>query len=432
MRGMRKLLVLSLVSAAAAIPCRAEEWPKWLGPKGNNISTEPIAAAWPEGGPKKLWEQKTGYGFASPVALDGKVYLFHQVGTEDTLTAFDAEKGTPLWKQSYPCGNAADQPQSKNPDNQMPVVLATPAIDGGFIFTYGGGGDLVCRKLEDGAQVWHINVLNALNEKILAWAQASSPLVTDKYVYVQGGNGGPTAVAVDRKTGKIAWTSEAKTYGGYAAPILVDVKGTPVLVIFGGEEVYGMDPESGKTYWSVSFQNRPRVSAATPVYQDGHLFVACDYNRSPGTCMMLTLAGKTATKEWEKTSIAQKFQPGVLDNGFYYTNSEGVLKCMEWSSGKIMWENRMNLGSGGSVVRDGDKLIVMSERGKLSLVQATPTANKVISQVQLFDFGSNCWSTPLIYHGKLYCMGRDNLVCLDIGNRTAMTPQRDAVASKPN
>jgi len=117
----------------------------------------------------------------------------------DTLTAFDAGSGKPLWSQAYTCGTKADRVNNKNPDNDLPVVLATPTIDHGKIFSYGAGGDLVCRKLEDGSQLWAINILHTLNSKILGWAQASSPLVTDKYVYVQSGDGGPTAVAVDRE-----------------------------------------------------------------------------------------------------------------------------------------------------------------------------------------------------------------------------------------
>jgi len=426
--AFRTLISATLLLTALSF-CPAAEWPRWLGPNGNNISTEPIASAWPANGPTKLWEQKTGYGYASPVALDGKIYLFHQVGTQDTLTAFEAGNGRQVWSQGYPCTHAAVQANDKNPDNDMPVVLATPSIDHGQIYTYGPGGDLLCRKLDDGSQLWHINVIDQLNSKLLAWAQASSPLVTDKLVYVQGGDGGPTAVAVDRQTGKVVWKSEATTYGGYAAPILVEVKGNPVLIIFGGEELYGMDPQTGKTYWSVPFQNRPRVSAATPIYHEGRLFVACDYNRETGTCMMLELSGKTAKKLWENSNIAQKFQPGVLDNGYYYVNSEGTLKCMNWTDGKIVWQNTLRLGSGGSVVRNGDKLIVMSERGKLHLVQATPQSNKVISQVQLFDFGQT-WSSPLIYHGRLYCMGKDSLVCLDISSHTASNESSQPIASR--
>jgi outer membrane protein assembly factor BamB len=410
-----KILLGLCITCAASLTCGAEEWPKWLGPNGDGISHESIAASWPADGPRKVWEQKCGVGYASPIALDGKVYLFNQVGSQDMLTAFDAESGKVLWSQGYEGMVKADPsgPQDTNPDSGFAVVLATPTIDNGKIYTYGAGGDLTCRKLSDGSEIWRINVLRELNEKILHWAQASTPLVTEKLVYVQGGQGGPTAVALDKETGKVVWKSEAHTSGGYAAPIVVDVQGTKQLVIFGNENLYGVNPQTGKTLWSIPFSNRAQVNAATPLYHDGHLFIACDYARSPSTCMMVALTPGGAKKEWESQKIMQKFQPAILDGEYLYTNSEGILKCMKWPDGNIAWENNLRLGSGGSVVRDGDKLIVMSERGKLGLVQATPQGSKVIRQVQLFDF-TKTWSTPLIYRGKLYCMGENTLVCLDI------------------
>lgn len=415
---LKILLGLCVLSAAAQV-CRAEEWPKWLGPNGDGISHESIAASWPTDGPKKLWEQKVGVGYSSPIALDGKVYLFNQVGAQDMLTAFDADSGRIVWSQGYDGTVRADPagPQDTNPDSGFAVVLATPTIDNAKIYTYGAGGDLTCRKLEDGSQLWRINVLKELNERILHWAEASTPLVTEKLVYVQGGQGGPTAVALDKETGKIVWKSQAKTSGGYAAPIIADVQGAKQLIVFGNENLYGMNPETGKTLWSIPFVNHAQVNAATPIYHDGHLFIACDYARSPSTCMMISLSPDGAKKDWESQKIMQKFQPAIFDNGFLYTNSEGILKCMQWPDGKIAWENNLRLGSGGSVVRDGDKLIVMSERGKLRLVQATPQGSKVISTLQLFDF-DKVWSTPLIYHGKLYTMGENTLVCFDISGHS--------------
>jgi outer membrane protein assembly factor BamB len=264
-----------------------------------------------------------------------------------------------------------------------------------------------------------LNVLKELHEKILRWAEASSPLVTDKFVYVQGGVGGSTCATFDKMTGKLAWQSEAKSVGGYAAQTIVDVKGTPELITFGNNFLYGMNPTDGKTLWEFPWKNQAEVNAMTPRYRDGYLFIATDYNQG---CMMLQLTpdGK-AKKMFANKNIMQKFQPGILEGDYYYTNSEGTIKCMHWPDGKIAWEANvpaLRLGSGGSVVRAGDKLIAMSERGKLSLLQADPKGYKIISQKQMFDF-SQVWSSPLIYKGKLYTMGKDSLVCLDIGSNTA-------------
>src|SRR5258707_975060 len=117
-------------------------------PRRHEHQQEPIAAKWPEGGPKKLWTVKVGQGVASPVALDGKLYVLAMQGNDDVLTALDADSGTVLWSQSYAVAKHGDQaPQGLNRDNGLPLPEATPTIDGDRIYTYGGGGDLVARQL---------------------------------------------------------------------------------------------------------------------------------------------------------------------------------------------------------------------------------------------------------------------------------------------
>ena len=91
---------------------------------------------------------------------------------------------------------------------------ATPAIDGGQVYTYGGGGDLCCRALADGAQVWRMNVLQESHTQLQQWGQASCPLVTPTAVYVQAGQGGAVAVAVSKIDGRTIWESEARGSAG--------------------------------------------------------------------------------------------------------------------------------------------------------------------------------------------------------------------------
>lgn len=431
MRLYRTLLTFSIVCAFGALCAIAqagpnEEWPKWLGPNGTNISTDSgISPSWPDEGPPKMWEQKVGLGYSSPIGFDGKIYLFAQQSDKDTLAQFDASSGQPGWSQSYVVQIRADAGQAANEENHLPLPLATPTIEGGKIYTYGGGGDLVCRNLTDGAEIWHLNVLKELGERILTWNEASSPLVTAKFVYVQGGKGGPVAVAVDKQTGKIAWKAE-EGLGGYAAPIMADVKGTPQLIIFGGDTLYAFNPETGKTIWKQGWKTQYDVNAMTPIYQDGHLFVSSNYNHG---CMMLSATPTSAKSDWENKSIMCHFQPAILDNGYLYANSVGTIKCMHWPDGRIVWEandSKLRLQSGGSLLRVADMLIAMSQNGKLSLIRATPQGVKVISQVKLFDFGTT-WSSPLLYRNKLYAMGKDTLVCLNIGRQAARGNEGGAI-----
>lgn len=401
------LCILSITTAAAS----AAEWPKWLGPDGTGISTDKIVDQWPADGPRKIWSKKVGLGFASLVGLNGRVYFFAMQGTDDVLTAMDAESGSVLWAQSYTVTHKADGPQAQNKQNGLPLPEASPTIDGDRIFTYGGGGDLVCRNIADGAQVWKLNVLDETRARIITWNEASSPLVSGPLVYVQGGDGGAVAVGVDKSTGKIAWKSEPGI-GGYAAPILVDAGGKPQLIIFGGEALFGLDPATGKTLWKVPWVTQYKVNATTPIYHDGHLFISSAYSHG---CAMFKLEAAGPVLEWKGKQIASKYQACILQNGKLYGNSGGVLKCLTWPLQDEVWStHEVKLNDGGSFVIDGNQMITLSENGVLSLVHLDPIGPKVMSEIDFFANQRDIWSAPVIYHGKLYVKGRDELVCLDI------------------
>jgi outer membrane protein assembly factor BamB len=402
--ALAALLVTALPAVAADAP---EDWPRWLGPRGDGISKETgLAEKWSGNGPKKLWDRKVGTGHSSPVAVDGKVYLFHLAGNQDALTCFDAETGKVIWNQTYKGGWTGAYKGTR----------ATPTIekDDNRIYTYGGAGHLVCRELDSGKPVWALDVLKSTGTHPLQWGQASSPLVVGDLVFVQAGEGGPVAVAVDKRSGRLAWQAQAREKGGYAHIIQIDAGNEPLLVVFGGTAVYGIDPTNGRTLWREEWRTSYDVNAATPIYHDGHLFVSSEYNHG---CMMLRLDGRRARKLWEKKDILCKFQPPIFDGGHLYANSAGTLKCMRWPDGRIVWQAKdrdLRLGPGGSMVRvGGDRLITLSEQGKLSLVRADPSGVKILAQEQVFD-GSEIWSTPLLYGGKLYVKGGDELVCLDV------------------
>jgi outer membrane protein assembly factor BamB len=383
-----------------------EDWPRWRGLRIDQISREPAPDKLPGGGPAQLWSADVGLGYSSPVAAGGRVYLFTMNELKETLTCFDAVTGKIVWSVEGGEGFHSSYHGTRS----------TPAIDGDRIYTYGGQGELMCRRLADGKQVWRLDVLGATNSINLSWGVASSPLVAGDLVYVQSGKGGAVAVAVDKNTGSVVWKSQAQGLGGYAAPIIADVGGTPHLVVMGGDAVWGMEPRAGKTTWSHPWQTSYDVNSSTPIYDpaSGRLFVTSAYDHG---CMQLQLTPTGATKVWENRNIESRFQGAILDGGYLYANSEGTITCVNWEDGKVKWKARdseMRLGLGGSMIRTGDKLITMSERGKLGLMRATPEGITSLGQAKDLVEGKEVWSTPLLYGGRLYVKGSQEFSCFDL------------------
>ena len=399
-----KIAQRKLYDGPATLGSATEDWPRWRGPRGDGITREAIPDQWPAGGPKQLWAADVGLGYSSPVAAAGRIYLFSMSDRTDTLTAFDANSGKIVWSVEGGEGFTKSYVGTR----------ATPAIDGDRIYTYGGQGDLTCRDLANGRERWKLNVLKETGSENIGWGMASTPLVTESVVHVQSGSGGSVAVAVDKISGKVVWKSQATGKGGYAHPILADVAGSKQLVIFAGTAIIGMDPRTGATLWQYPWQTSYDVNATTPIYHDGRLFLSSEYDHG---CIQLQLSPTAAVKVWENQNVLSKFNAPVLDGGYLYANSAGTLVCVSWADGSLKWkatDSKLRLGIGGSLIRGGgDKLVTMSERGKLSLVRASPAGVQLIGQGEVVE-GKEVWSTPLIYGGRVYAKGAQELVCMEL------------------
>jgi outer membrane protein assembly factor BamB len=402
----------SLLQGDAAAPLTAaEDWPRYRGPREDGISRETLGEPkWSADGPTRLWSADVGLGFSSPVAANGRVYLLSLSDDKDALTAFDAHTGAILWNVAETSGFT----------DSYEGARATPVIEGDRIYTLGGRGDLTCRKTGDGSAIWQTNVLKLAGSTNLQWGVSASPLMDGDRIYVQCGGNGPVAMALDKRDGSVVWKSAAIGTAGYAAPVLVDVAGARQLIIFAGDMLYGMNPADGRTLWSSPWPTNYSVNGSVPIYRDGHLFITSAYGKG---CAMFRLSAEGADKLWENRDVQSRFQGTILDGDTLYANSEGTLVAMSWPDGAIRWRSRdVKLGVGGSLVRSGDKLILMTERGTLAVGRATPTGFESLTQADVFD-ASQVWSTPLLYGGRLYAKGENEFVCFDLGGaRPAASP----------
>ena len=88
----------------------------------------------------------------------------------------------------------------------------------------------------------------------------------------------------------------------------------------------------------------------------------------------------------------------------------GIFKCFDALTGKEKWKTR-GFQKGSLIVADGH-LIVLGERGKLALVEATPEEYREVASVKFLS--GKCWTIPTLANGKLYLRNQTEMVCLDI------------------
>jgi outer membrane protein assembly factor BamB len=124
--------------------------------------------------------------------------------------------------------------------------------------------------------------------------------------------------------------------------------------------------------------------------------------------------GFEAQRVYESTRMRNHFSSSVRLGRYVYGFDEGFLVCMDLLTGEVQWKE--GGFSKGSLTAAEGRLIILGERGKLALAEATP---KDYRQLSAFEFsGNKCWTVPVVANGKLYLRDTDRIVCYDIGTAT--------------
>lgn len=428
------LVLLSLLTFFFFTPLHAADWYRWRGPDFNGISKEKDwLTNWPAEGPKQLWKANVGTGFSSVSVSDGHVYtmgnetqageLFDVARSRekaanvegasvippedgkkknmDTVFCFDAETGKEIWKHSYPC--------PLDPKYYEGGPSITPTVDGKTVFILSRKGDLFSLNSEDGKVIWTKNLAKELGAEIPTWGFAGSPFVEKNSLLLNVGSHG---TVLDKRTGKLVWTS-GKSPSGYSTAVPAKFDGKRCAVFAGEKSVFAIAIEDGKKVWEHEWKTMYEVNAADPIIFGDKVFISSGYDHG---CALLQIKSGKATVIWENKNLRNHFNSSILLNGFLYgfdgnAGPKADFKCVEFETGKIKW-SEPKLGAGALMAADG-KLIVHTDKGELIIAEATPDSFKPISRAQVT--GGRNWTTPVLSNGRIYCRNaKGDLVCLDV------------------
>ncbi|MFP5286902.1 MAG: PQQ-binding-like beta-propeller repeat protein, partial [Thermoanaerobaculia bacterium] len=194
---------------------------------------------------------------------------------------------------------------------------------------------------------------------------------------------------------------------GYSAPIAITVRGVRQVIVFTADAILSISPKDGRLFWRSGWKTDYDVNAATPIFlPPDKLFVSSGY----GTGSALLQINRTNVVEvWRSKDMKNQFSSSVLHNGVIYGFDNATLKAMDAATGAERWKQR---GFGhGSLILAGGHLVVLSDRGKLALVQATPEAYRELGTAQVLE--GKCWTAPSLADGRLYVRNEEQLIALD-------------------
>ncbi len=428
---------------AAPVPRRkhGSDWPWFLGPAGNSVSSEKgILSPWPRDGLKLLWQVRTGTGYSVPSISKGRLFLFDRQGDQARLTCRNSETGAFLWKFEYPTDYRDYYGYNNGP-------RCCPVVDDDRVYLYGAEGMLHCVAAPDGKLLWKVDTQAEFGMVQYFFGVGSTPVVDGDRLLVQVGGSPPGSelspnlrgngsclVAFDKRTGKVLYKT-GDELASYASPVLAQIDGRRWCFVFARGGLVGLEPASGKVEFRFPWRAREfeSVNAANPVVVGDRVFISETYG--PGSALLAVKPGKCevvwsdADKGRDK-SMQCHWNTPIHHDGYLYGCSgrhlnNAELRCIELATGKVLW-SRPDLTRTSLTMVDGH-FLCLSEVGQLSLLKVNPHKYEEVSSMDLQNLGKEpgerragqiprdpWWAAPVLAHGLVYVRGDNRVLCLEL------------------
>lgn len=423
MRGIgRQTWTMTLALAWSTATALGDDWPQWRGPNRDAVYRETgLLETFPKSGLPIRWRVAAGWGFASPVVAQGRVYLADsevaKPNAKERLRCFDAATGAPHWTYSYDVSYpdwAFDPAQEIGP-------VATPIVQDGKVYALGRVGHAYCLDARSGDVIWKRDL--GKDYGIAIGPGHPSPLVEgDVLILFVGGKPAASVIALDKHNGREVWRSlsEAATF---SSPIVVELAGRRQLIVWTQESVASLNPGDGEVLWRQRLNTSGDYAVSTPVCADGKLLVG-------GLMFALDAKKPAATVLWPASRapsrrIFSHTSTALVQGDYLYTaKSTGELICVDARTGKQAWEEKgvTDLKNGASIhlTANGDSALLFTDRGELIRARLSAEGYRELGRAALlaptFEFGGRkvAWSPPAYANRHVFVRSGKELVCASL------------------
>lgn len=431
------LLVVVFTSSLAA----ADDWPQWMGPNRDDVWAETgILREFPADGPKVLWRTPIHGGFAGPAVVGGRVYVTdylkasgdakpapskrNDLQGKERILCLDARTGAELWKHEYDCDYTISYPAGPR---------CTPTVDDGRVYALGAMGDLVCLDAASGSVVWSKNLTKTYAAPLPLWGYAGHPLVYKNLLICTVGGAGSVVAAFDKASGREVWKALSAAEIGYAPPTLLEAGGVTQLLIFHGDGLASLNPDTGSLYWSEPLKTSFSMAIMAPRSDGEFLFAGGHSGKSLG--LKLDATKPAVTKAWQgsRTSgLAPVSGTPFVENGVAYgIDGNGIFRAVRVATGEHLWgtakpvngkdDERRGPNEGATfVTKNGDRFFIFGENGDLVIARLSPEKYDEVSRTNLLEpvgvgLGrSVVWSHPAYAERCVFARNDQEIVCASL------------------
>jgi outer membrane protein assembly factor BamB len=389
----------------------AADWPRFAGPNGDRLISEPVEAIDFSRPPRELWRHPVGEAWSSFAVVGHRVFTQEQRGEQECVVCYDADSGAELWRHEDTARYATAQ-GGVGP-------RATPTVTDSAVFTLGATGLLNALHPLTGALIWQRNICTDSGANVLEWGMSGSPLVLGERVIVDaGGTSGKAVIAYRAADGEVAWASTSHA-AGYAAPRMELIDGHEQLLVFHGDGLAGLNPSSGQLLWEYPWTNQYRINVAQPMRFGNQLLLSSGYDSGCAFIDPTQLTGTRPADVWPPNrNLKLKFNEAVQRGNFVFGLDDGILVCLDVATGERRWKQGRYYY--GQVLLWDDKLVIQAEKGPVAIVAAEPDEYRELARFDVLS--DRTWNMHVVNRGRLYVRNAVEAACLEFATSTAASP----------
>ena len=362
------------------------EWPGFRGSNRDGVVRGVrIDTNWSQKPPVQLWRQPVGPAWSSFAVHENTFFTQEQRGESEIVSCYNLTTGQPIWKHS----DAARFWES----NAGAGPRGTPTLHNGRVYTLGGTGILNALDAKNGSVVWSRNAAADTKAKLPIWGFAGSPLVVGDVVIVATAG---ALAGYDRATGNPRWIGPSGG-GGYSSPHPAKIGGVEQVLLLNGEGAISVTPADGKLLWKHSWKGDAIVQPAVTAEGDVLVGSGSGFGTEIGLLRVAVEQGSggwTTKERWIAIGLKPYFNDFVVHKDYAFGFDGPILSCVDLKTGDQKWEG-VSYGHGQLILlADQDLLLVLSEKGELALVKATPDQFAELGRFKAIE--GKTWNHPVL------------------------------------
>lgn len=417
---MGKFIALIACLITAWIPGANADWPDFRGPTGQgHTAVVDLPLHWSES-ENVAWKTAIhDFGHASPVEEGGKIWLTTATkdGTRLYAIGVDASTGAILHDIEV---FQVEKPQRIHPVNSY--ATPSPTIEPGRVYVHYGDLGTACIDTGSGEILWRRDDLRCEHMQ----GPSSSPILFEDLVIIHlEGVEKPYIVALNKMTGETVWryTRPADLYtpeipGVYQkscqTPLLIEVNGQPQMISNGALMATGHNPRTGDVIWKLRYRDDSAISRVVT----GHGLLFVNTGGNPGGSQLYAVR-EGGTGDITETHVVWKMledaphesSPVVVGDLLYTMSDRGVLKCIEATTGAVVWAEDLREKHSASLLASGNRIHFSNKRGQTTIIEAG-RAYKVLATNQL---DGELWTSPAVVGHSLVLRTKTHLYRIGAG-----------------